>query len=473
MQASGKLADPDLLVTASSGRIEAAGHVLESLAIDARIATPASAPRGTATLDGKLDGMPLALAFRGQPDGSAVQVEQGEARLGPARLAVTGRLDPAGPTFDGTAKLEATDLAPLGKLGGVAGLAGRLVLDAKLTAEGWPAGLRGQARRAEARLQRHRGQPAGDRRRHPGRDRLDRPGPRHRGQRQRPRQGGAGQRRLAARPRGAGGAGDGRGGTAGRSDPGQARRAMAGSTWRRPHSPSPAAAGSRRAANGARSGPTSPPPSPPCPWRWPSASPPTSSRRARSRPISAPPARSAKPEIKRHAERHRPRRRAPIGRSGLPALTLRAEGSLAGEAAQLRADLDAGPAGRIDLTARLPNGFGPQGTASRHGRWRAEPGAARQPLPRRRRRPGDRAARPGAAGGWHGRHPAPRRPRHAVGRRVPQHRLWRAGLRPERHRHRRRHPAGDRPYRRPHRRQRHHRPAGQPRRRAPRASRPT
>ena len=46
--------------------------------------------------------------------------------------------------------------------------------------------------------------------------------------------------------------------------------------------------------------------------------------------------------------------------SGLPVLTLRAEANLAGEAAQLRADIDAGPAGRIDLTARLPNGFGPQ-----------------------------------------------------------------------------------------------------------------
>ena len=40
---------------------------------------------------------------------------------------------------------------------------------------------------------------------------------------QRPRQGGAGEWRLAARPRRAGGAGDGRGGTLGRCDPRQAR----------------------------------------------------------------------------------------------------------------------------------------------------------------------------------------------------------------------------------------------------------
>jgi translocation and assembly module TamB len=45
---------------------------------------------------------------------------------------------------------------------------------------------------------------------------------------------------------------------------------------------------------------------------------------------------------------------------GLPPLTLRAEASMAGEAAQLRAEIDAGPAGRLTATARLPGGFGPQ-----------------------------------------------------------------------------------------------------------------
>ena len=132
VQASGKLTDPDLVVSAESGRIAVAGHVLEGLSLNARIAAVASAPRGTATLDGKLDGMPLALAFRGRPEGSIVQVEQGEVRLGPARLQVSGRLDPTGPVFDGTAKLETEDLTPLGRLGSMADLAGRLTLEATL-----------------------------------------------------------------------------------------------------------------------------------------------------------------------------------------------------------------------------------------------------------------------------------------------------------------------------------------------------
>ncbi|MFC7693291.1 translocation/assembly module TamB domain-containing protein [Paeniroseomonas aquatica] len=132
VHAAGRLADPDLTVSAQSGRIAAAGRVLEALKLEAQVATPASAPRGTARLVATLDGMPVSLDFRGRPDGEAVQIEAAEARLGPARLTATGRLDAAAKLFDGTARLEATDLAPLGRLAGVAGLAGRLVLEAAL-----------------------------------------------------------------------------------------------------------------------------------------------------------------------------------------------------------------------------------------------------------------------------------------------------------------------------------------------------
>ncbi|SDD68830.1 translocation/assembly module TamB domain-containing protein [Belnapia rosea] len=132
VHATGKLADPDLTLAARSGRIAAAGRVLEGLALDARIATPASAPRGTAQLRATLDGLPVALDFRGRPDGQAVEIEAAEARLGPAQLTANGRLDPAAQIFTGTARLEAAELAPLGRLAGLAGLAGRLTLDAKL-----------------------------------------------------------------------------------------------------------------------------------------------------------------------------------------------------------------------------------------------------------------------------------------------------------------------------------------------------
>jgi translocation and assembly module TamB len=132
VHAAGKLADPDLTLSARSGRIATAGRVLEGLALDAQVTTPASAPRGTAQLRATLDGMPVTLDFRGRPDGQAVEIEAAEARLGPAHLTANGRLDPAAKLFAGTARLEAADLAPLGRLAGLAGLAGRLTLDAKL-----------------------------------------------------------------------------------------------------------------------------------------------------------------------------------------------------------------------------------------------------------------------------------------------------------------------------------------------------
>jgi translocation and assembly module TamB len=126
--AEGPRNDPDVTLHARSGRIEAAGKVLERLAVNAVVQRtrlgadrePARHRRGRRAADLR--------DVRGQPDGRALQLEEGVAQLGPARLVVAGRLDTAGPVFDGTARLDATDLAPLGRLAGQAGLAGRLRL---------------------------------------------------------------------------------------------------------------------------------------------------------------------------------------------------------------------------------------------------------------------------------------------------------------------------------------------------------
>jgi len=359
VQASGRLADPDLVVTATSGRIAAFGHVLESLALDATIAAPASAPRGTATLDGKLDGMPLGLTFRGRPDGSLVQIEQGEARLGPAHLAVSGSLDPAGPLFEGTARLEASDLAPLGKLGSVAGLAGRLLLEAKLatrdgvqgfeakldapklgfngtegslqaTASGTPAAIDWtvQGRATEGSVN-GRGKLAQEN----GGWRLDLAALEAQAMGEAIRLAGPTRVKLGA---------DGgievapttlaiaRGG-----------RIEARGKWGPDRADIAASIAALPLALAERFAPDIRPQG-------------TLSADIRATgPV-------AKPEIRATLNGTGLGAGADWAK-GLPLLTLRAEGSLAGEAAQLRADLDAGPAGRLDLTARLPNGFGPQG----------------------------------------------------------------------------------------------------------------
>lgn len=152
LRAEGQRADPNLTLAARSGRIAVAGRVLEALALDARIETPLSAPRAEARLDARLEGEPVTLSLRGAPEGEArLRLEQAEARVATARLAASGLLDTAALLFEGTARLEAADLAPLGRLAGIAGLAGRLVAEARLAPRDAAPG--GQVQGFEARLE--------------------------------------------------------------------------------------------------------------------------------------------------------------------------------------------------------------------------------------------------------------------------------------------------------------------------------
>jgi len=125
-QVSGTLADPTIALTASSGRIALAGRVLEGLGLEARIESPARAPRAEAQLRATFEGLPLDLALRGQPQGTLLKLDQARLSLGPAVLTAEGLVDPDALLFDGTARLEASALAPLARLAGLQGLEGRL-----------------------------------------------------------------------------------------------------------------------------------------------------------------------------------------------------------------------------------------------------------------------------------------------------------------------------------------------------------
>jgi translocation and assembly module TamB len=128
--AEGPRSDPAVTLNARSGRIEAAGKVLERLAVTAVVKRPASAPTADVRANGEIEGLPISVNIRGRPDGQALHFEEGVAQLGPARLVLAGRLETAGPLFEGTARLDVSDLAPLGRLAGQTGLGGRLGLDA-------------------------------------------------------------------------------------------------------------------------------------------------------------------------------------------------------------------------------------------------------------------------------------------------------------------------------------------------------
>ncbi|MBU8545227.1 MULTISPECIES: translocation/assembly module TamB domain-containing protein [Roseomonadaceae] len=133
--ATGPMADPSLTVQAASDRLEMAGQVLEALALEARIANPATALAVNAQASGRFQGQPLALDLRGapQPDGS-LRLDAATARFGPAELVADGVLDTATTIFTGNARLNVPDLAPLSAVAGTP-LAGSLRAEAVLAGE--------------------------------------------------------------------------------------------------------------------------------------------------------------------------------------------------------------------------------------------------------------------------------------------------------------------------------------------------
>jgi translocation and assembly module TamB len=133
LHAEGPRSDPDIILNARSGRIETAGKVLEQLTVSAVVKQPTSAPMADVRAKGEIEGLPISVDVRGRPDGQALHVEEGVAQLGPARLVLAGRLETAGPLFEGTAHLEVSDLAPLARLADQTGLGGRLGVHASFT----------------------------------------------------------------------------------------------------------------------------------------------------------------------------------------------------------------------------------------------------------------------------------------------------------------------------------------------------
>jgi translocation and assembly module TamB len=356
-QAQGSRTDPTVTLTARSDRIDIAGRVLEALKLDALVQTPRSSPHLRANLDGRLDKLPLSLALLGQPEGDMLRISEGEAQLGPARLTLAGLLNPATKVFEGAARLEATDLAPLGQLAGVQDVAGRLDLQAQLSpapdgtqsfdirfdaprlvhagtegslqagAKGTPAGfdwnIQGQA--TEGAVSGRGRVAAAD-----GGKRLDLAALEAQAMSETLRLAAPAQVTLGA---------DG-----GVRIPGlalvigQGGRIQAAGRWGPSQADLNITIAALPASLAQRFAPTLEPQG-------------VLSGEVR---VTGP---TASPEIRATLQGNGLRSGAAWARS-LPVLTVRAEGRLAQGAAQLRAELDAGPAGRLTATAQLPKGFG-------------------------------------------------------------------------------------------------------------------
>lgn len=129
--ATGPATDPTLTIEARSDRLEAAGRVIEALALSARIETPATRLQVTADATGRVEQLPLSLGLRGAPeDDGWLRLDQAEASVGPARLTASGRLQPQALLAEGQARLAVPDLAPFAPLLGQP-IAGAVTLQAE------------------------------------------------------------------------------------------------------------------------------------------------------------------------------------------------------------------------------------------------------------------------------------------------------------------------------------------------------
>ncbi|MCA3279902.1 MAG: translocation/assembly module TamB domain-containing protein [Roseomonas sp.] len=122
--------DPSITLKAEGESITRGTEVLAAPRLDLLLETPLSRPRAEARLEANYAGQPLTLTLSGQPEGSALRINELEAAFGAARLSGRGLLDVQKPLFDGALSLAIPDLAPFSDLMGHA-LTGSLSLEAE------------------------------------------------------------------------------------------------------------------------------------------------------------------------------------------------------------------------------------------------------------------------------------------------------------------------------------------------------
>ncbi|MBX6374073.1 MAG: translocation/assembly module TamB domain-containing protein [Acetobacteraceae bacterium] len=153
---TGPLADLRLTLEVSGDdALLLAGQRLEAPRLEAQVESAATAPRIGATLAARFAELPLRLLLRGgQAPDARFRLDAAEASFGPARARAEGVLDPASGLFEGTARLDAPDLAPFAGLAGDPSLAGRLSLAAQLAPRPAPSGQGGPGQQGfDARLE--------------------------------------------------------------------------------------------------------------------------------------------------------------------------------------------------------------------------------------------------------------------------------------------------------------------------------
>jgi len=150
--AKGPRADPAVALRLTAAQLGYAGRRLDGLEARLAVEHALSAPAGRLTASGRLDGLPLSVALDARPEPAGLRIGQGEAQLGPARLTLSGLLTRPGNLFDGSAALRVEELAAFAGLLGQPDLAGPLDAEARLAAGPEGQGIEARLRAPRLRL---------------------------------------------------------------------------------------------------------------------------------------------------------------------------------------------------------------------------------------------------------------------------------------------------------------------------------
>ena len=130
--ARGPRQDPDVSLQASSDRLMVGGQTLEAFALSANLRQPLTRPTAEADLRGRYANLPVSLRLRARPEGDQVVLDAAEAGFGGATVNAEGSLDLASRLFSGAIRLAVPELARFAALTGQSGLAGQVSGEARL-----------------------------------------------------------------------------------------------------------------------------------------------------------------------------------------------------------------------------------------------------------------------------------------------------------------------------------------------------
>jgi len=144
--------DPQVTARIESPQLLYAGRRLEGFSARLDLAHALTAPAGRLAATGRLDGLALSVDADARQETAGLRLAKGVAKLGPAELTLAGLLEAKSGLFDGMAALRVDDLAPFAGVAGQPDLAGALNVEARLAPRDGAQGIEARLRSPRLRI---------------------------------------------------------------------------------------------------------------------------------------------------------------------------------------------------------------------------------------------------------------------------------------------------------------------------------